>query len=358
MLENNGFFIQLMMLCKGHANKAIRADAENLYDSYLSLEELKAYKEDHLPKKQYINDGLRTFDDTELGYVLVGKNQNTGIYDGLLLSRHNLNAMLYSEGDIDWVRLYYIESSLVDARTQLEAKFPDELDLEKISRKFILLNSAYQSHVQKDGYSQHLADMGLNFLGDNDLNLEPKNYIPIFEKAAKKHKLRIDFTGEMDEKRFKKIIAPLLATKTYAPINAFVEIDARLIEDAHYNKLIAAYDLIGKPNSEIAATFFLLSTKFAKLTSSYYFGEEENSPDALRAYAAGLMIKAHELDQSVFGSTEKSQSTTFKDFMQRLLGGDDAFTCTAVLSRKMLEHAKNHENIKMQVDKIIPGSMQ
>jgi|GEM_PF-6899514 len=359
MLEYNGFFVQLMALCTNHDDIQIKADAEDLYDAYLNLEELKDYKEFHLEQRQYLKDGIRNIDETDLAYVFVSKNPRTGGYDGLLLSQQNIKAMLNPEGETDWVKIYYVESAVVEDKIITEAKFPDESELANVFSKFPLFKPAIQAHLKNDGFPTQLKKMGLNFKNENnDPNLSPKNYIPDFEQAPQKKQWMVDFTGAMDQARLKLILRPLLSTETYAPINDQVEAEAKSISDVHSTDLVAVYGLKNSTKSEQAARFLSLSVKFIKLSSSYYFGQENVSPVALREYAAGLMIKAYESDSGVFGQTKAGQESNFTDWMQRLLGGNGAFTCTAVLSRLVIEHLNSQENLKKALDLTMPGSMQ
>jgi hypothetical protein len=146
---------------------------------------------------------------------------------------------------------------------------------------------------------------------------------------------------------FNPLLSPYqLNVKTYLP--------AVNIVYAHFADLINAYNLGVATDLTKAQTLFCLSAVFARYSSSYLFGKESDSPQALRAYAAALLAKAFELDSSVFGN-----KISFTDCMQKLLGGRDMngnaiFTCSAALSSEMLRHAQKRPDFNVIVAQIKP----
>ncbi|HGJ5854259.1 hypothetical protein QE197_07980 [Arsenophonus nasoniae] len=94
------------------------------------------------------------------------------------------------------------------------------------------------------------------------------------------------------------------------------------------------------------AVEFALSTVFTRYSSNAIFGTDGNSPLMLRYYAYALMEKAHQLDPTLLGYQ------MFKNWKNRLLGTENAFTCTALLYDIMIIHA--NEQCKETLHKIIP----
>jgi hypothetical protein len=95
------------------------------------------------------------------------------------------------------------------------------------------------------------------------------------------------------------------------------------LQPDHFEALKAAW-----PNDTAKAFAFrvlCMAALYTRSSSSHVFGVEENSPEALRFYAEALLRKAHELDPGL------PPDTVFVDWVNRLKGTDDAFTCTAVL---------------------------
>jgi hypothetical protein len=82
-----------------------------------------------------------------------------------------------------------------------------------------------------------------------------------------------------------------------------------------------------------ASLMLVLATLFTRYSSSALFGEEIDSPQAVRAYAYALLQAAHKLDSTLVNID------TLKDWRARLSG--QAFSCTAVLSNMMTGHIKD-----------------
>ncbi|WP_063657466.1 pentapeptide repeat-containing protein [Candidatus Arsenophonus triatominarum] len=107
----------------------------------------------------------------------------------------------------------------------------------------------------------------------------------------------------------------------------------------HYNEILGVYNLTCDSEQEKAKSFLSLSAVFSRYSSSEVFGTELDSPLALRYYSSALMRKAHELSSAVFiGGRDNVDQ--FVDWNNRLLGMGGSFSCTAILSNMMIEHAK------------------
>lgn len=80
-----------------------------------------------------------------------------------------------------------------------------------------------------------------------------------------------------------------------------------------------------------------MAAVFSKYSSSAIFGTETESPNTLRYFAFALMEQAHQLSPQTF-----EDEAQYKDWTDRLLGNNSAFSCTALLSTIMVEHIKHH----------------
>uniref|UniRef100_A0A3B0M2M1 E3 ubiquitin-protein ligase SopA n=1 Tax=Arsenophonus endosymbiont of Trialeurodes vaporariorum TaxID=235567 RepID=A0A3B0M2M1_9GAMM len=105
----------------------------------------------------------------------------------------------------------------------------------------------------------------------------------------------------------------------------------------HYDEILSAYRLNDADEKEKAESLLSLSIVFTRYSSSYVFGTEADFPLPLRDYSGALMKKAHELSPEIFIENNQDQ---FSNWHDRLFGKNGAFSCTAVLSGIMIEHAK------------------
>ncbi|MFS1562431.1 MAG: hypothetical protein ACL7AX_01220 [Candidatus Arsenophonus phytopathogenicus] len=79
-----------------------------------------------------------------------------------------------------------------------------------------------------------------------------------------------------------------------------------------------------------------LSAVFTRYSSSAVFGTELDSPLMLRYYAYALMEKVHKLDPTLIAQIP------LIIWKNRLLGCENAFSCTAVLYDLMINYAIEH----------------
>lgn len=109
------------------------------------------------------------------------------------------------------------------------------------------------------------------------------------------------------------------------------EWEGAVLTDQHVEALLRTYPALGLANDREAKAFFLLclSAIMTRLTSSYYFGSEFDSPQALRGYAGALLNHARQ------SAPDLLRARVWDDWKARLFGLGDAFTCTAILSDMM-----------------------
>lgn len=87
-----------------------------------------------------------------------------------------------------------------------------------------------------------------------------------------------------------------------------------------------------------SALFFSLATFYVHASSSQLFGEELDSPQILRLYASGVLREAYSLASHFFGERQEVAALIHDEWQNKLLGKNGEFTCTAVLSEKMIHH--------------------
>lgn len=100
---------------------------------------------------------------------------------------------------------------------------------------------------------------------------------------------------------------------------------------------------------------FSLATFYTHACSSQIFGEELDSPQILRLYASGLLREAYSLAPNFFDARQENAAQIYDEWQNKLLGRNREFTCTAILSEKMISHidAKslgNHTVEKIFID--------
>jgi hypothetical protein len=71
------------------------------------------------------------------------------------------------------------------------------------------------------------------------------------------------------------------------------------------------------------------------------------------------MVKAFELEPSVFADSQHTAEDNFRDWMQRMLGGKKedgkaVFSCSAMVSGAMLRHAQQQHDFKAIAAKTKP----
>jgi hypothetical protein len=89
-----------------------------------------------------------------------------------------------------------------------------------------------------------------------------------------------------------------------------------------------------------ARWFFALGTTYTQLSSSTFMGTEVDSPLPVRTYAAALLSHARELDPEIFRNQQGIDQ--FHEWHAQLCGEGQAFTCTALLSHRLMSQCQEH----------------
>ncbi|WP_370605260.1 pentapeptide repeat-containing protein [Citrobacter braakii] len=120
-------------------------------------------------------------------------------------------------------------------------------------------------------------------------------------------------------------------------------LDDWLLQEGHIQQITDCYELQEVSDSDKAEIFFCLGAAFCRYSSSAVFGTEWESPQVLRSYASGLLEEAHRQHPALFAAEDFTPEECMNDIRGRLRGGDGGhFTCTAVLSDILVEHAEKN----------------
>ncbi|WP_310334671.1 pentapeptide repeat-containing protein [Pseudomonas corrugata] len=126
---------------------------------------------------------------------------------------------------------------------------------------------------------------------------------------------------------------------------------SRALQPEHQEQLWQAVNGLGlqdtRPNR--AAVMLCLSSIFTRYSASALFGTETESPPAVRLYASALLNEARALDPSLI------DNATATDWQARLLGIENAFTCTAILSSMMNSYLQDKAELNSVLETVLLG---
>jgi hypothetical protein len=327
MLDNNGFFVQLLALCIGHKNSEIKEQAVHLYHNYMNLSEMKGYKnsdtflgngpEGNLEEIESNLNEIRDINPEDPAFVFFRKDED-GTTHALVVSQDMIEGMLKPDPNYEWANVTYNRNNSVTVVVEVaEAYSP-----------FPLFHTGYQSQLHKAAFPRLLNAFELNFTNpDNDENTVSRDYNFYFKDALDLTGYKVKLTGDADQIALGKIFIPLLD-------------EDKGVTDQHFKQIDKIFGLSKSRLSTTQQAQYLLclSAMFVTYSSAYFFGREGESPEALRHYAAGLIIKAKTLDENVSKNNVGEDQSV--DWLSRLKGQNSAFTCTAVLKTMMKQHAK------------------
>ena len=355
MLENNGFFVQLIALCTNHPDPRTRNRAETLYDRYLSLPELQPHKAQlaifgfeqgirasgDSPQDRILND--------DAAYLFARRHPNRRTYDGLLLSKDDIDGMLATDKIHNWSNVAFI-TEITDRNGQKEVRTVTNgaFSANDIYPQFDLFRTTFQLQYRQSGLLKLLNTLGLNYTNtEQDTSVRTRDYTKDFLDAFQARTSQTKLTTPTHKLTLHKIFGRLLANSSG---DAWSLQSLPKLTDDHVRQILEIYRTPGSPRNTLndARILFCLSAVFARLSSSSYFGQEYDSPDAIRVYAAALLNKARELNPAV------CSGTTINSSLEKMLGLNGAFTCTAVLSGEMMAHAKSEPAFKQVLMAIKP----
>lgn len=320
MFKLNGGFIQI--IAQGMAENStpeMREKASSLYDIYLQHEKIKPYCDngdfgDYSGKPDWSTPVADN-------YILMSSG-NPNDVSAMVLSQATLENMLRgSIGDDTWSRFYLYKGAGDCCLAGNEIPSADKL----FSVYFPLFNGPYQYAKMSDTFTQLIKLLKLGAMETHFLSALNTDF------SEKK------FVSADDQKKIREIFTPKL---NYSPASGEYSLDS-----AHYNAIINMYDLASASDTQKAIKMLCLAAVFTRYSSSAFFGTENESPEMLRFYAYALMKKAYDLDAGIF-------SSQMQDWKNKLLGLNDAFSCTAVLSSDMVSFIRS--KFAGELDNIMP----
>ena len=357
MLENNGFFVQLMALSANHSDSYLRNTAEALYDQYLALPELAQHTvllrdafQCHGIKGSGDDEqeNLTPLSDDDPAYLFVQSTDHNS-YDGLMLSKLQIDNMLNKNKLCDWSGVGFVtQVRQPTGSTELNFAVIAALKPHTIFPQFPLFRTSFSCQSQLGELNNFFTFLDLKYTkNSSEPNLPGKDYSALFARAITERTSSKKLTGHSNQLRLGKIFNRFL-TEPKQQTGSLVALPT--LTAAHVEQLLENFKPLEGLASSLhnARVLFCLAAVMAKLSSSSYFGTEYESPTALRTYAAGLLKKAYELDPLV------CSEQMYRDSIDKLLGLNGAFTCTAILSTTMMTHAQDQTDFKQILLRIKP----
>lgn len=297
---------------------AIGEAAVQLYHEYMNIEVLTRYQDHTL-----ITDleAIRGIDKDDIAFVFLSYDNNEGQTNALLLSHTQMRGMLQRGAEWnEWSEVYFVR----------ENESRDNADVEAIYAQFPLFNHFYQYQKADATFPRLLSLINLNFTNPTKQpSTSARNYTPLFLAAADLKESTIKLTSDEDQIALGEIFKPFLQTDRKGKLN---------LTDAHFEQVSAVYSLPGKSLTIQAQTLLCLAAVFVNYSSTYHFGKEDESPNALRNYAIAFLHRANQLDPNVF--VDANGVHQLENWIGRLAGTGQSFTCTAILKGVIERHAK------------------
>lgn len=322
MLSHNGTFIQV--IAHGMAGKSkpeMKAKAEELYVTYLRDTRISLYCNiedfgDGEGKPDWSDEHANNF------ILIPAQSAPSAQVSAMLLSQASLEGMLRPKPDTKWYNFYLYK----DLECLSSAETPKLNEL--FSHYFPFFSASYTQAHKKAKFLRLLEALNLGSLH------------AAFVSATDARYSQTKLINAKDIKTLREIFTPKLVYSIEAGRNS--------LEDVHYGEIISAYDLASASDADKGKILLCLAALFAKYSSSAIFGTERESPQPLRDYAYALMERAHSLNANLVNKE------MFAEWTDRLLGLNDAFSCSAVLSDRMFSHIRLL--FSKELDSIMPPS--
>ncbi|MFM0515311.1 pentapeptide repeat-containing protein, partial [Paraburkholderia sp. RL17-373-BIF-A] len=147
----------------------------------------------------------------------------------------------------------------------------------------------------------------------------------------------------------KRFIMPLMGHERDDAVRFDTLSDARVSEET-LKQLLKEAEAVHGPMNNTEKAFFLRSQAAALsyASSTRLFGQEVDSPEALRALAAAMLNNADDLDPG----TERFSKDGLANLKKRLLGEGETFTCSAVVSGLLRDELRNQMKNNERLEKI------
>lgn len=306
MIDNNGFFIQLIHQSISSIDENIKKLAYDLYGIYLEI--------DYISK---IDKSLNKYfeKDPAINLIFIDKYIN----EGLIVQNEYINNFLYGQSikNIEWSSLYWFKD--------LDCQPFSKLNLDELFKTFKIFNSNYQFNKNKVKLTKLLKLLNLD------------NYHESFIEALSKKSHSEKYVDIIHQSTLNKIFNEFLKPNEAC---SFVPKNARVIflKVEHLNSIFIEYDITNDSSKNKAKLLLTLSGIFTKFSSSLFFGTEDNSPIALRYYAYALMKMSYELDKEII------PQEVYIGWEKSFLGIGDSEPCTVLLSYNILSICKGFKD--------------
>lgn len=310
MFSHNGAFIQLISQAMA-GEGSHKEQAETLYNCYLQDDRVAPYTKGDFGN--YAGKPVWPNKDAD-NFILLSAKPDS--HYAMMMSQNQLQRMLDIQlaqpENINWhgFYLYQGQDNIGPADYRLDDLF---------EHHFKLFASNYLFQQQQAKFGKLLTTLALGELQTTFKNAITQSFSTIklidFDSQAK--------LAAIFDNKFKQYIE-----------NGVI---GYRLTDQYKQQLLAVYQLTAADTNTQAGTLLSLAAVFSKYSSSAIFGTETESPNTLRYFAFALMEQAHQLLPQTF-----EDEAQYKDWSDRLLGNNNAFSCTAVLSTIMVEHIKAH----------------
>ena len=308
-MRQSAGLIQLVHAALDGGDPALAGRAEVLYARYLALPKIALYTRSALfdrlnPDAPDEPARVSLAERDEINLVLLPATPGGPV---MLLSRDALDGMLHPDpAQPAWDHFCLMETP--ERACPVAAINPELL----FRQDFPLFLSPFLAEQNKSAFARLLDTLDL------------KDYRADFDAALR------------SRSSSQKLISAQVQTELHALFSHAMRPDeswGRLTAE-HAARILHVFTLKEASRREQAQHFLCLSALFARLSSSWYFGTEYESPVTLRVYAHALMLEAAELDSSAI-TTEQ-----LHDWQNRFQKRSGAFDCTAVLSDIMISHVR------------------
>lgn len=304
MLEHNGFFNQLMLCHLNTQDNPQIEIAQQSYEHYLALPVMEPYVL-HADFGDMQEEGRPEWSDTA-SFNLLLRERSVGREYVMMLSQDVLTRMFNTEPECWGNHYLFVNGELQSAaeidRTQLFTQiFPllsGPFATIAASSRFVKLFDALQLGDYEERFR---AALSRGSAGVEDKLVDSSHQLALGET----------FRQVMDNQ------------------------DPPRLRAEHAQTLEGVFSLHNKSEQFKSAALFCLSALFCRYSSSHFFGTETESPQILRNYAYALLEKSREFNPDVMSQHQ------FNDWSDKLLGRNNAFTCTALLSDEMVTHARD-----------------
>ncbi|WGO84724.1 pentapeptide repeat-containing protein [Arsenophonus apicola] len=306
MFSHNGAFIQLISQIMA-GDSRLKEQTKTLYDCYLQDRRIALYK--MMPDFGDYAGRPDWSDKNADNFILLSVLPESDY--AMMLSQNQLQQMIDVQGekaDINWYGfyLYQGQENIGPADYQLDTLF---------QHHFKLFMSTYRFQQQRAKFDKLLATLQLGELQ------------PIFQIAITQRTSQIKLIDFDSQTKLAAIFDNKFTQYTENGVTGY------RLTDAYRQQLLQVYNLSNADKATQAKTLLALAAVFSKYSSSAIFGTGTESPNALRYFAFALMEQSHQLAPQTFASEEQ-----YQDWSDRLLGYNNAFSCTAVLSTNMIAH--------------------